>query len=72
MEIQTLQKSVVKIYETTEEIIGTDGQGDEVQEQGLASPVWVKVRDDLLRVLTAYPVISFEKSSGAKYPKEVK
>ena len=63
---------MVNIYETIEEIIGTDGQGDEAQEKGLASPGWVKVRDDLPRVLTVYPVISFDKSSGAKYPKGVK
>ena len=34
MEIRTLQKSVVKIYETTEESIGADGQGEEGTRTG--------------------------------------
>ena len=56
----------------TEEMIGTAEQGAKIQEQDLASLVWVKVRDDLPRVLTAYQVIFSEKPSDTKYPKVVK
>ena len=62
---------MVRRFEIIEEIIGTDEQGAKVQEQDLASPVWVKVRYDLPRVFTAYLVISSEKPSGTKYTKVV-
>ena len=35
-------------------IIGTDEQGEKVQGQDLASPVYVSVRVDLPRVLATY------------------
>ena len=63
---------MVKRFQTIEEIIGTDGQGEKVQKQDLASLVWVKVRDYLPRVLTAYLIIFSEKPSDTKYPKVVK
>ena len=72
LEIQILQKAVVKRFAKTEEIIRTDEQGDKVQVQNLALPVQVKVRNDLPRVLTVYPAISSEKPTGTKYPKVVK
>lgn len=71
LEIWTLQKAAVKRLETMEGIIGTDEQGEKVQEQYLVSPVRVKGRDDFSRVLTAYLVIS-ETTSDTKYIKIVK
>ena len=37
-EIQALEKTVVKLFETIEEIIEADEQGKKVQEQDLTSP----------------------------------
>lgn len=42
------------------------------QEQDLASPVIVRVRDDLPGVLGYYPVIFPDKPSRTKYPKGFK
>ena len=72
LESQMLQQAVVKRFEMVEEIIRTDQQGGKVKEQDLYSPIQVKVKDDLPRILSAYLVISFEKPSGTKYPKVVK
>ena len=49
-EIQALQKTVVKRFEMTQKIDKTDEQGETVQGQDLASPVPVRVQDDLPRV----------------------
>ena len=46
-EIQTLQETVIKRFETIEEIIETDEQGEKVKGQSLAFPVCARVQDDL-------------------------
>ena len=66
-EIQTLQKKVVKRFETIKEIIGIDVQWEKVQELDLASPVCVNVKDDLPMALCKYPVISSDKILSTKY-----
>ena len=66
-EIQALQKTVVKRFETIEEIIGADEHGKKAQRQDSTLPV--AVRDDLPRVLASYPVIYSDKASSSKGPK---
>ena len=48
---QTLQKAVVKRFETIKEIIGTKDQQEKVTGQDIALPVHVRARDDLPLVL---------------------
>ena len=62
---------MVKRYGIIEEIIRTDEQGEKIQEQDFASPIYNRVQNVLPRVL-AYLVIFSEKSSGTKYPKVLK
>ena len=69
-EIQTLQKIVVKRFETIESIIGPDEQGKKVQGQDLTSPV--AVREDFSRVLASYSVVYSDKASSSKGPKGFK
>ena len=63
---------MIKRFESIEELVRTDKQGEEVQakdnSKDLASPVPLRVRDDLPRVLATYPVISSEKSANTRYP----
>ena len=51
----------MKIFEIIEEIIRCDEEGMEVQAQDLALPVYVRVKDDLPRVLATYPIITSDK-----------
>ena len=71
-EIQALHKTVGKRFKMTEEIIRADEQGDKVQWQNLTSPVHVRARDDLPRVLANYPMITSDKKSIMKYTREFK
>ena len=47
-------------------------RGQKAQGQDLASLVCARLQDGFPRALAAYPVISFEKTSGTKYSKVVK
>ena len=49
-EIQNLQKTAIKRFESIEELVRTDKQGEEVWAKDLALPVPLRVRDDLSRV----------------------
>ena len=42
-------------------------QGEEIQAEDLASPVFLRVRNDSPSVLTTYPVIASEKSANTQY-----
>ena len=63
-EIQALKNTVLKRFETSEEIIGADEQGKKVQRWDLTLPL--AVRDDLPRILASYPIIYSEKASSSK------
>ena len=62
----------MKGFDSVEELVRTDKQGEEVQakdnSKDLASPVPLRVRDDLPRVLATYPVITSEKPANTQYP----
>ena len=55
-----------------EEIIGTGEHREKVQGHDSASPVCVRVADDLSRVLATHPVITSDKPPSTKYPKGFK
>ena len=60
---------MVERFDTVEEIIRTNEQGEKVQGKDLSLPVLLRVRDDLPRVLTAYSIITPDKPSSSKYSK---
>lgn len=66
-EIQALQKMVVKSFESLEELVRTDNQGDEVQAKDSALSVYLRVSGDLPKALATYPVITFEGSANTQY-----
>ena len=74
-EIQALQKTVINIFETIEELFRTGKQGEEVQAKYLASPVSLRHIDDIQKVFATYPVILLLKSqqilNTQKYTKNV-
>lgn len=72
-------------FETFVEIIGTDKQGEEVQGKDSTMSVLVRVRDDLIRALATYIIITSDKllntqkdskiqwkTIGMNNPKEIK
>ena len=69
-EIQTLQKTMVKRFEKTEEIINSDEQEQKVERQNLTPSV--SKTFGFRRILAAYPVITSEKITGSKNPKVIK
>lgn len=65
--------TVAKIFfESIEEFVRTDKQGEEVQVKDLASTVPLRVRGDLLRVLATYSVIASEKPTNTQCPNGAK
>ena len=67
---------MIKRFELIEELVRTDKQGEEVQakdnSKDLASPVPLRVRDDLPRVLATYPTTSSDKPANTQYPNRYK
>ena len=67
-ESQALQKTAIKRFESIEELVRTDKQGEEVQAKDLALPVPLRVRDDSSSVLVTYHIITSEKPANPQYP----
>ena len=71
-EFQALQKTIIKRFESIEELVRIDKLKEEVQAKDLATPVPLQVRDDLTIVLATYSVIVPEKPSNTQCPNGTK
>lgn len=50
-----------------EKFFSTDNQGEEIQAKDVASPVPLRIREDLPIVLTTYSIITSEKTGNTQY-----
>ena len=66
--IQALQKTVIKRFESIEELVRTDKQGEEVLAKDLALLVPLRVRDDLSRVRASNSIVNSDKPANTQYP----